>query len=936
MPDGYLWIATLNGIARFDGVRFTIFDKSNTPGIATNRIAALAQGADGDLWLYGENGSLTRYHTGMFRTLGMAEGVPADSVKALTSDNAGNLWILSNGRILKWSNSQDRFELVAAEDGIRYAALNWVATGFWGLRDKTLSCFAHGRFATHELPESVVPSDISKVAVGSDGVVWLSLPNQQFARLIEGKWLIQSKPVEMPFVNPTRQSWKAIIGSQLDRVLVFPSEGAENGIRYNTIVDDDEHNVWVGAEGQGLYRIDKQTIHTYSVAQGLVGANVYPVLCGKNGDIWVGSWPTGLTQFHEGKTTTYTVKDGLPGLPSALAEDHAGDIWIGTHSGMAVLSHGHIQRVRNLPNSFPDVQAILETRDDALLLGTPDGLYRYSPGEQRGAWLKLQAGGGDAGDVRVIVQTRDGDIWFGGYGGLTRMRNGAMTHWTEREGLPSDSVRAIYQDPQGVMWIGTYDGGLGRMENGHWTHYNEANGLFDNGVFEILEDRHANLWMSSNRGIYRVSKKQLNDVAIGKEGSVITVSYGRSDGMLNAECNGGLWPAGAADKQGHLWFPTQDGVAVVEPDIVPINLQSPKIVVESATIDHVHANLDRPITINRGQESLEIAYTALSFYRPDQIVFRYKMDGLDSKWRDVGFVRTAYFAHMPPGSYTFRLMAANSEGIWNEAPGVKVVVLPPFYLTGWFVAAMLLLISGIVYSLWSFRVRQLQKIQAAQQVFAQELIYSQESERRRISAELHDSLGQRLILIKNHALILLRLAPDAMQADERRQIVEDISTEASQAIDETRAISYNLRPFQLDRLGLSKAIEALAKSASRATQIRFTTHIDDIDDSFPEDLRINFYRIVQEAVNNIIKHSAAKEAEIRATKTGDRILLSISDDGNGRALEPKSPSVGKGGFGLTGIRERAIVLGGVIKMRSQPGFGTLLTGEFDLTKFTRA
>jgi signal transduction histidine kinase/ligand-binding sensor domain-containing protein len=935
MPDGYLWIATLNGIARFDGVRFTVFDKSNTPGITTNRIAALARGTDGDLWLCGENGSITRYHKGIFSLLGMPEGVPTNSVKAITSDNAGNVWILSEGRILKWNNSQSKFESVSSDGAIHYDPLNWVATGFWGLRGRTLSCFAHGRFSSYDLPEKVDPASLRKVAVGGDGVVWLSLPNEQFARLINGKWLIQSSPVVMPFIDPTRQPWKAIIGSQLDRVLVFPSEEMDKGIRYNQIVDDDEHNVWVGAEGQGLYRIDKQTIHTYSVGKGLISANVYPVLSGKNGDMWVGSWPTGLTQFHEGKTRTYTTKDGVPGLPTALAEDHAGNLWIGTHSGLAVLSEGHIHTPPNLPPNFPDVQAILETRDDALLLGTPEGLYRYSPRDQKGTWLKSPAGV-DVGDVRVIVESADGDIWFGGYGGLTKMHNGAMTRWTEREGLPSDSVRAIYQDPQGVIWVGTYDGGLGRFANGQWTHYNEANGLFDNGVFQILEDHHANLWMSSNRGIYRVSKKQLNDLAAGRESNVITVSYGRSDGMLTPECNGGLWPAGAVDKQGHLWFPTQDGVAVVDPDIVSVSLQSPKIVVESATIDHVPTDLDKPITISPGQESLEIAYTALSFYRPDQIVFRYKMDGLDSKWQNVGYRRTAYFAHMPPGKYTFRMMAANSEGIWNEAVGLKVTVLPPFYLTGWFVAATLLLISGIIYALWSFRVGQLRAIQAAQQAFSQELIYSQESERRRISAELHDSLGQRLILIKNHALILLRLDPDAAHADERRQAIEDITTEASHAIDETRAISYNLRPFQLDRLGLSKAIEALVKSTARATEIEFTARIDDIDDSFPEDLRINFYRIVQEAVNNIVKHSEASEAEIRAEKTSNRILLSISDNGNGRALEAKSPSIGKGGFGMTGIRERATVLGGVVKIRSHPGFGTLLTCEFDLTKFKKA
>ena len=931
MPDGYLWIATLNGIARFDGVRFTIFDKSNTPGITTNRFGALAQGAQGDLWLNAESGAVVRYHLGRFHALDATEGLSENSVTGLTADGLGNVWVASNGRILKWNDTSNKFETIVDNSGIHYNPLTWVATGFWGLDGKTLSCFVRGHFLSYELPGNLDPADIKRVSVGSDGVVWLDLPNQRLARLVNGKWLLSSKPVEMPFANATRKSWKAIINSQLDRLLVLPS-GEAKGIQYNTIIEDNEHNVWVGSEGQGLYRIDKRTIHTYSVGEGLAGTNVYPVMAGRNGDIWVGTWPAGLTQFHDGGTTvTYTIKDGLPGLVTALAEDNEGDIWIGTHDGLAVLSHGQIRKVTDLPHNLPVIQVISPTRDRVLLLGTPAGIYRYSPTSHQGSWLQWQAGV-PVGDVRVMVESNNGDLLFGGYSGLTRVHNGTLTRWTERDGLPSNSVRTIYEDPQGVIWVGTYDGGLGRFADGKWTRYSQANGLFDNGVFQILEDARANLWMSSNRGIYRVSKKQLNDFAEGREGSLISVSYGLSDGMVNAECNGGLWPSGAIDKQGRLWFPTQDGVAVVEPDSAPAGQRTPKIIIESATIDHLPTSLEKPITIARGQESLDIEYTALSFYRPDQIAFRYKMDGLDTKWQNVGYRRTAYFSHLPPGNYTFRLMAANSDGVWSEAQGLQIKVLPPFYLTGWFVATMLLLAGSVTYAFWSYRVRQLQKAQAAQQAFSQELIYSQESERRRISGELHDSLGQRLIVIKNYALILLRPDADRLRTEEMRQTIEEISTEASHAIDETRTISYNLRPFQLDRLGLSKAIEALVRSASRATEIKFSTQVDDIDESFPEDLRINFYRIVQEAVNNIMKHSGASEAEIRAEKAGSRILLSIRDNGNGMASATKSVPVGKGGFGLTGIRERAAVLGGVVRIRSHPGIGTLLTCEFDLMK----
>jgi signal transduction histidine kinase/ligand-binding sensor domain-containing protein len=932
-PDGYMWVATLNGVARFDGVRFTIFDKGNTPGIAANRFVSMVKGVPGDLWLYTENGAVTRRHQNEFRTLGEAEGIPIGYAEGLTSDNHGNVWVLRDDHILRWNDALNRFEPVAGNNNVRYRGLNWVGTGFWGTRGQDLYCFVHGKFSVQTVPAYLSLADVHKVAVGADGAIWIELPKGRFARFFEGKWEVHTEPVVTAF-GGSRTSWRASIDNRLDRTLFFPSGESEKGIRYNMITDDSERNTWVGSEGQGLYRIQQQTIHVYSVAQGLAGPNVYPVLRDSRGDMWIGTWPAGLTQYHDGALKTYTQKDGLPGLVTALAEDEAGDIWVGTHSGVAVLSQGHFRVPKDLPPDLPDVQAILKMRDGGLLLGSQRGIYKYSETDssRSSSWVEPQ-GVGSLGDIRVMIEGGNGDLWFGGYDGLTRMHNGVLTRWTEREGLPSNNVRSIYEDAEGVLWVGTYDGGLGRYSDGRWTRYTQKDGLFDNGVFQILEDSRANLWMSSNRGIYRVSKKQLNDFAAGLQRSLITVSYGRSDGMQNAECNGGLWPAGAKDKNGKLWFPTQDGVAVVDPEFVPVNQKSPQVVIESADLDHTPANLEKSITVAPGRESLEIQYTALSFSRPEQITFRYMMEGLDTNWQEVGYRRTAYFSHLPPGNYTFRVMAANSDGIWSTTQSsLPVTVLPPFYLTRWFLLSICALAFGVLYLLWGFRVRQLKSMQAAQQAFSQQLIASQESERRRISGELHDSLGQRLIIIKNHALFLLRPRAASQTEEERRQTIEDISSEASLAIDETRTISYDLRPFQLDRLGLSKAIEALIRSASRATGISFTTHIADIDSGFPEALRINFYRIVQEAVNNIMKHSGASEAEIKVIKTNRGILLSIRDNGVGLSSQQKIAGAGKGGFGLIGIKERALLLGGTVEIGSQPGVGTLLTINFDLKR----
>jgi signal transduction histidine kinase len=219
---------------------------------------------------------------------------------------------------------------------------------------------------------------------------------------------------------------------------------------------------------------------------------------------------------------------------------------------------------------------------------------------------------------------------------------------------------------------------------------------------------------------------------------------------------------------------------------------------------------------------------------------------------------------------------------------------------------------------------------ASQQAFSRELIASQESERRRIAAELHDSLGQRMIIINNLALFLLKTRGKSVTEEDKQQTIEEISSEATQAIEETRAISYALRPFQLDRLGLSKAIQAMLTKVARASEIELTADIEDIDDAFPEDMRINFYRIIQEGLNNIVKHSHATQGTVTAQRTKSSVVLTISDNGRGLPSEPRDPKSGAGGFGLTGIRERAMLMKGTLQVKSENGSGTLLVIHFPL------
>ncbi|MDQ3686893.1 MAG: histidine kinase, partial [Acidobacteriota bacterium] len=406
-----------------------------------------------------------------------------------------------------------------------------------------------------------------------------------------------------------------------------------------------------------------------------------------------------------------------------------------------------------------------------------------------------------------------------------------------------------------------------------------------------------------------------------------STAFGKSDGMRNTEANGGRQPAGIRARDGKLWFPTQDGVAIFDPEAVGFNPLPPPVVIESVKIDNILSAPPTPvdsadITINPDQRNFEIQYTALSFIKPEQIRFRYRMEGLDADWTEAGRRRTAYFTHLPPGEYTFRVLAANSDGSWNErGASVKIVVLPPFYRTWWFIALTTLAISAAATLAYRRRISQLEQRRVAQQNFSRQLIASQEQERKRIAVELHDSLGQSLVIIRNWALLGAgQLDAEAPAKEE----LDEISTTASRAINEVREIAYNLGPYHLDRLGLANTVKDMVGRVAQASKIRFTTDLEQLDGALSREVEMNLYRIAQEAINNLVKHSGATEAKVEIRREADAVKLMISDNGKGFDPQAAVTSADKAGFGLTGMAERVRLLDGAWAVHSAPGRGTTI------------
>ena len=344
--------------------------------------------------------------------------------------------------------------------------------------------------------------------------------------------------------------------------------------------------------------------------------------------------------------------------------------------------------------------------------------------------------------------------------------------------------------------------------------------------------------------------------------------------------------------------------------------------IESASLQGSSVPLDGGVKLSARQDNLEIRYTGLSFIKPEQIRFRYRLEGLDDHWTEAGTRRAAYYPYLPPGRYTFRVIAANSDNVWSE-PGaaIEIVVLPPFYRTWWFGGLIIVILAFIGFALYQRRVAELKREQTAQQEFSRRLIVSQESERRRIAAELHDSLGQHLLLIKNRAALGEQFAPAPSQA---REQFDEINLSAAKAIGEVRAISYNLRPLNLERLGLTAVLEEMIENVSSAVGIQFSTDIEPLDNLFTPEDEISFYRIIQESVNNIIKHSGATKANLEIWREGRELHAAVRD--NGRGFDPGAVTNGRGpgGLGLTSIAERVRMLGGTYTINSNARQGTTL------------
>ncbi len=920
--DGYLWLGTDEGLARFDGYEFVVFTKTNGD-LPDNSITALAAANDGSLWIGTQNG-LTHYREGRFQTYTTKHGLPDSAITALYADHEDALWIIAGIYLARYQSGQ--FTNFQPDTDIPISSARaicedsnhdlWVA-GFSRVARRT-----GGKFVTAIPADMLNGMVVLSMIADRQGNIWVAGNGGIIRRSPDG--VIQRYGTREGLPDQTVRALRADrdgniwAGTNYGMARLqggrFVTTGRDNSDDFDVVrclFEDREGDLWIGANG-GLSRWRNDIFMVYGKSEGMPSDQPNAVYQDRSGRVWVGFNDFGLTLFAGPGSRNYSTSDGLPDREVFQIREAAnGDLLITTRSGVTRMHNGAFHTYTPPdPLARKSIFDAIEDDQGGLWLATPAGLSVVRGNVFHHVFQNVVPGGPLLIDFMVTLSiARDGAIWAGTYGkGLWRVKGGERRQYTTSDGLSSDQIRSLYHDADGVLWIATFGGGLNAMRQGKFFHYGATDGLLSDNIGKVFDDGES-LWLSTTRGICRIAKSQLFDFSAHKRNRLEPQNYGVEDGLRSAQCAPAYPIAGGGIRtaDGRLWFTTGRGLAVLDPDAHKPVALPPAAHIVQMTANGEPVDLARPVRLPPGSERLQIRYTGVHLSAPERVQYFYRLEGLDRDWVPAGPRRVINYNSLPHGNYRFVVRAELPEGPSSLAY-YEFEMRPQFWETAWFRVLCVVALLAAAWAIYKLRLRQIRSR------FALVL-----DERARLAREIHDTLAQGFVGISSQLdAVAMSMPPEPSPA---RSYLDLARRMARHSLTEARRSVMDLRASALEGQDLAAAIQSGTLLLTAGSGVEVAIDVTGPVTELPEEMEQHLLRIVQEAVTNALKHAGARKIWVKIRVEASKVCLAIVDDGRGFDQQDVFASRG-GHFGVIGMRERAERLGGELHLASHPGQGT--------------
>jgi signal transduction histidine kinase/ligand-binding sensor domain-containing protein len=925
-PDGYLWVATDSGLARFDGVRFQNIAVPIPSGRTRPLIRAILLGRDNQLWLALEGGlavSWSRQATNLFTT---TNGILPVRPVSIAQDQARAVWIgyadgnvcrIAGGRVTRFMGSN-----APAGNGVCLLKSD-IAGNVWFAKSGNVGLFRSGSF------QSLLVSNEAAVQLGQAraGGVWCCAGLQLWHYSTSGQVVkCAILPTDRSGVEPTAvfedQNGAVWVGTSVNGL--FRYDGT-NFARVETpseeilsLGEDHEGDLWAGTAGAGLSRLRPRTVELQGAESGLPSAMVRSICEDRAGVMWAVAQNGDLAVRRDGQWNKVTGNDGRSDVQaSCVVGDGQSGVWIGT-------DHGELQRWTNgrfsvlgrgngLGGDLVRGLLVDHTGDLWIALDAPRCLQRLHHDQ-----FQTFAQPASSGFIRALAEDTAGTLWCGTYDGfLFRVEGGTLKDETLQTLPQLKPIRCLNAMPDGSVWIGYAGAGLGIWHNGKFAQITVEQGLPDAYVCAMAADGGGGFWCATDHGIFEVRLDELEAVAGRRAERVHSILFGRDEGLKSLQGFYGYAPATARSQDGRLWFPMRTGLAVVNPLRAPVNRVPPPVLIERVAVDGIPVEMDagRPLVVPSAHRRLDVDFTALSFVAPENVRFRYRLEGWDPDWIDGGTQRSANYSRLPAGTYTFRVTACNNAGIWNENGAAIPLMVPPFLWQRWQVRAASLglftlgLIAAVRYV--SFRRLRLGLARLEQET-------SLHRERARIAQDLHDDIGASL----THIALLSELAQrDFDKPIQAKTHLDQIFRSARTVVRSLDEIVWTLNPKNntLDLFIAYLCTYTPDYLRSAGIRCRLDVPVDVPTMPLPSDVGHHLYLAVKETLHNVVKHAGATEVWLRLRLAAETITLTIEDNGGGFQTDHKSAP---NADGLGNLNRRLGEIGGSCEQCSPQGSGT--------------